>query len=66
MEFLQYFSIFEALILLLLISVIALIFVLARKRTKRPLHDETMLDADLDDHSEGRLRRLWNNFLNFF
>ncbi|MFM7595775.1 MAG: hypothetical protein ACKO4Y_06305 [Flavobacteriales bacterium] len=66
MEFLQYFSIFEALILFSLISVIALILVLARKRAKRPLHDDTMLDADMDDHSEGWLRRLWNNFLNFF
>ena len=66
MEFLQFFSIFEALILFSFLSIIGLFFVFIRKRAKRPLHDDTMLDADMDDHSEGWLRRWWNNFLKFF
>lgn len=66
MEFLQYFSIFEALILFSFLAIIGLLFVFIRKRAKRPLHDDDMLDADMDDNSEGWLRRWWNNFLKFF
>ena len=66
MEFLQYFSVFESLVLFSFLAIIGLLFVFIRKRAKRPLQDDAMLDADMDDHSEGWLRRLWNNFLNFF
>jgi hypothetical protein len=66
MEFLQYFSVFEGLVLFSFFALIGLLFVFIRKRSKRPLHDEVMLDADMDDNSEGWLRRVWNNFLNFF
>jgi hypothetical protein len=66
MEFLQYFSVFEGLVLFSFFALIGLLFVFIRKRSKRPLHDDAMLDSDMDDNSEGWLRRLWNNFLNFF
>jgi hypothetical protein len=66
MEFLQYFSMFEALILFSFLAIVGFIFVFFKKRAKRPLHDDAMLDADMDDNSEGWLRRLWYNFLNFF
>ena len=66
MEFFQYFSVFESLVLFSFLAIIGLGFVFIRKRAKRPLHDDAMLDADMDDHSEGWLRRLWNNILNFF
>jgi hypothetical protein len=66
MEFLQYFSVFESLILFTFLALIGLLFVFIRKRTNRPLHDDAMLDSDMDDNSEGWLRSVWNNFLNFF
>jgi hypothetical protein len=66
MEFLQYFSVFEGLVLFSFFALIGLLFVFIRKRAKRPLHDDAMLDSDMDDNSEGWLRRVWNNFLNFF
>jgi hypothetical protein len=66
MEFLQYFSVFEGLVLFSFLALIVLLFVFIRKRAKRPLHDDAMLDADMDENSEGWLGRLWNNFLNFF
>ncbi len=66
MEFLQYFSVFEGLVLFSFFALIALLFVFIRKRAKRPLHEDAMLDADMDDNSEGWFRSVWNNFLNFF
>ena len=66
MEFLQYFSMFEGLVLFSFFALIGLLFVFIRKRAKRPLHDDAMLDSDIDDNSEGWLRSVWNNFLNFF
>ena len=66
MELLQYFSVFEGLVLFSFCALIALLFVFIRKRAKRPLHEDAMLDADMDDNSEGWFRRVWNNFLNFF
>ena len=66
MEFLQYFSMFEGLVFFSFFALIALLFVFIRKRAKRPLHEDAMLDADMDDNSEGWFRRVWNNFLNFF
>ena len=65
MEFSRYFSIVEFLLLVGLISIISVIVVMIKRKSRRPYHDELM-DADLDDHSEGWLRRVWNNFLNLF
>ncbi len=66
MEFLMYFSRLEFLILLLLLGIFTLVIKIIRKRSKRPLHDDSMLDSDLDDHSEGKLRNRWFNFLKRF
>jgi len=66
MEFSRYFSIVEFLLLVGLISIISVIVVMIKRKSRRPYHDELMVDADLDDHSEGWLRRVWNNFLNLF
>ena len=66
MEFSRYFSIVEFLLLVGLISIISVIVVMIKRKRRRPYHDELMVDADLDDHSEGWLRRVWNNFLNLF
>ena len=66
MEFSNYFSIVEFLLLVGVISIIGIIILVLKRNSRRPYHDELMVDADLDDHSEGWLRRVWNNFLNLF
>lgn len=65
MELVQYFSFFELLLLFGIGTIVVLILLYFKSRSKRPYHNEEMVDADIENHEGGFLRRMWNNFLNW-